>query len=237
VSWNIVFERPCGLDGKVPNDATPAMLTAGPMGSVGGASRSEWVNCARVSLTVRDPIVSVLPNARAWSLLSEAGRGRWCVEAAGPARVLRSDVVEAVADAQLVAPIERMIDLAEDVQAVDRLVEEAGRHDRAGITDRGQPRIDDGDVGVGDRGQARLIEQSLLGVREIERAALRDGAAHARPKLLLRHRQRAPRQRVGRVERIVAERAIGRAAHFVGAAASQHVDIAAQRAAELGLAA
>ena len=32
-----MFRRPCGLPDSVPNDATPAMLTAGPIGSVGGA--------------------------------------------------------------------------------------------------------------------------------------------------------------------------------------------------------
>jgi hypothetical protein len=62
-AWNIRLSRPCGLDGKVPNDATPAMLTAGPIGSVGSASRSLLVNCTRVSLTVRVPRLSVLLNA------------------------------------------------------------------------------------------------------------------------------------------------------------------------------
>ena len=37
---NILFRRRCGLDGNVPNDATPAIPTAGPTGSVGSARRS-----------------------------------------------------------------------------------------------------------------------------------------------------------------------------------------------------
>ncbi len=57
---SIRFNRPCGLEGNVPNDATPAMLTAGPTGSVGSASRLLLVNCARVSFTVRAPRVIVL---------------------------------------------------------------------------------------------------------------------------------------------------------------------------------
>ena len=149
VSWNIVFSRPCGLEGNVPNEATPAMLTAGPTGSVGRASRSEWVNCARVSLTVRDPIVSVLLNAIAWSWLSRPAEADGALRPPAPREFSRDDVVEAVADAHLVAAVERVIDLAEDVQAVDGLVEEPGVDERAGIANRRQPRIDDGDVGVG----------------------------------------------------------------------------------------
>ena len=39
---------------SVPNEATPEMLTAGPMGSDGGACRLLWVNCPRVSFTMRE---------------------------------------------------------------------------------------------------------------------------------------------------------------------------------------
>ncbi len=46
-----------------PKEATPEILTAGPTGSVGGASRSPYANCARVSLTVRDESVHVLLTA------------------------------------------------------------------------------------------------------------------------------------------------------------------------------
>ena len=54
-------KRRVGLVDDVPNDATPAMLTAGPIGSVGRAFRSPWANCARVSLTVDGDIVHVFP--------------------------------------------------------------------------------------------------------------------------------------------------------------------------------
>ena len=87
------------------------MLTAGPIGSVGGACRSLWVNCARVSLTVRDASVSVLLTAMAWSTVVEPGRRGRRVEPAGAARVARRDVVEAVAHAELVAAAELVIDL------------------------------------------------------------------------------------------------------------------------------
>ena len=39
-TWNILFSRFWGLPDKVPNEATPAMLTAGPIGSVDSALRS-----------------------------------------------------------------------------------------------------------------------------------------------------------------------------------------------------
>ncbi len=69
-TWNIAFLRSWGLTDSVPNVATPAMLTAGPIGSVDGALRSLYVNCARVSLTVRGDSVQVLLTAAAWSTLS-----------------------------------------------------------------------------------------------------------------------------------------------------------------------
>src|SRR3982751_6124650 len=69
-TWYILLIRPVGLLGSVPNEATPAMLTAGPIGSVGGASRSLYAHCARVSRTVRLESVSVLLIAMVWSTLS-----------------------------------------------------------------------------------------------------------------------------------------------------------------------
>ena len=65
-----MFDRPVGLVDNVPNDAIPKMLTAGPIGSDGSASRSLNATCARSSLTVRPEIVVVLPNASVWSMLS-----------------------------------------------------------------------------------------------------------------------------------------------------------------------
>jgi len=58
-----VLTRRVGLPDDVPNAATPAMLTAGPFGSVAGARRSPCAICARVSLTVRGEIVQMLLNA------------------------------------------------------------------------------------------------------------------------------------------------------------------------------
>src|SRR5436190_23177960 len=69
-TWYILLRRAVGLLESVPNEATPAMLTAGPIGSVGAASRSLSANCARVSSTVRPDSVSVLLIAIVWSTLS-----------------------------------------------------------------------------------------------------------------------------------------------------------------------
>src|SRR3954454_11924749 len=61
------LSRAVGAPDCVPNDATPAMLTAGPTGSDGGAFRSLLVSWARVSLTVRGDNVAILLAARVWS--------------------------------------------------------------------------------------------------------------------------------------------------------------------------
>ena len=47
----------------VPNEATPAMATAGPIRSDGGALRSPCATWARVSRTVRGVRINVLPIA------------------------------------------------------------------------------------------------------------------------------------------------------------------------------
>src|SRR4051794_27019662 len=64
-TWYRLFTRRVGLPELVPKDATPAMLTAGPIGSDGGAFRSPCTNCARVSSTVRADSVHVLLRATA----------------------------------------------------------------------------------------------------------------------------------------------------------------------------
>ena len=131
---NIVFTRRVGLPDSVPNDATPAMLTAGPIGSVGGAFRSPYANLRprlvhrprrqRQRVAERDRLVDVV----------EIGRGRWRIGPAGAARVLRADVVQAVADAELIATVELMIDLAEEVRRAHRVRIDAGRDAGARIT-------------------------------------------------------------------------------------------------------
>src|SRR3972149_11383648 len=52
-TWYIRFTRPVGLLESLPKEATPAMLTAGPIGSVGGACRLLCATCARDSRSVR----------------------------------------------------------------------------------------------------------------------------------------------------------------------------------------
>src|SRR5471030_74362 len=79
-----LFCRRVGLPESVPNDATPEMLTAGPMGSVGGALRSLNAYCARVSFTVRDESVSVLLNASVRSTLSSPADALGALSAPAP---------------------------------------------------------------------------------------------------------------------------------------------------------
>ena len=102
-----------GLPESVPNDATPEMLTAGPIGSVGGALRSPYANWARVSFTVRDDSVMRVADGYAAVDVVEPGRCAGRAQAAGAARVVRRHVVLAVPDAQLIVAADLMIDLAE----------------------------------------------------------------------------------------------------------------------------
>ena len=102
----------------MPNVATPAMLTAGPIGSDGGASRSPRANCARVSSTVRGDRISVLPTAKVWSTLSRLDDAGRRAEAAGAARIRRGHVVAAVANVELIAAAELVIELGQHVGGV-----------------------------------------------------------------------------------------------------------------------
>ena len=132
---------------SVPNDATPEMLTAGPTASVGGAWRSLYANCARVSLTVRGDRLSVLLNAERPIDVVQAGRGAGRAQRAGAARVLRRDVVLAVSNGELVVAADLVIDLPQEIGAVDRVGIDARRDRRTRIADRREPRVDGADVG------------------------------------------------------------------------------------------
>src|SRR5262245_14146522 len=68
----IRLTRRVGLPDSVPKAATPAMLTAGPMGSVGAAFKSPKANWNLVSFTVRGDSVRVLLNAIERSALSRS---------------------------------------------------------------------------------------------------------------------------------------------------------------------
>src|SRR6185437_15554199 len=67
-TWPIRFSRAVGDPESVPKEATPAMLTAGPMGSDGGAFKSLFQNWARVSFTARGDRVKTLLSAKIWSV-------------------------------------------------------------------------------------------------------------------------------------------------------------------------
>ncbi len=61
------IRRAVGEADSVPKVATPEMLTAGPTGSLTGASRSLSVNWPRVSLTVTGVSVAMLLTVMLWS--------------------------------------------------------------------------------------------------------------------------------------------------------------------------
>ena len=73
---------------SVPKEATPEMLTAGPIGSVGGACRLLWVNCPRVSFTMRDERVAMLLTAMVWSVLSRPADAVAALNAPAPRELL-----------------------------------------------------------------------------------------------------------------------------------------------------
>lgn len=73
---------------RVPKEAIPAMLTAGPMGSVGSACKLLYVNCPRVSLTVRGERVTTLLTAMVWSVLSSPADALTAFNAPAPRELL-----------------------------------------------------------------------------------------------------------------------------------------------------
>ena len=83
ISYSL-FSRPVGEPESVPKDATPEMLTAGPIGSVGSACRLLWVNWPRVSLTVRGESVAMLLAATVWSVLSSPAEALAALSAPAP---------------------------------------------------------------------------------------------------------------------------------------------------------
>ena len=78
------------------------MLTAGPIGSDGGAFRLLFVNCPRVSFTMRGESVAMLLDGEGLIGVVQIGRRAGRAQSAGAARVDAVDVIEAVADAELI---------------------------------------------------------------------------------------------------------------------------------------
>src|SRR5688572_26844257 len=76
--------RPVGELEDVPNCATPAMLTAGPIGSEGGALRRLCANCARVSNSTVGETTKVLPSASDWSVLVSAAEADGALKPPAP---------------------------------------------------------------------------------------------------------------------------------------------------------
>ena len=87
ISYSL-FRRPVGDPESVPKEATPEMLTAGPMGSVGSACRLLYVNWPRVSLTVRGESVAMLLTATVWSVLSRPAEAVTAFNAPAPRELL-----------------------------------------------------------------------------------------------------------------------------------------------------
>ena len=217
------------------------MPTAGPIGSLGGAFKSP---CAHLKARFADGPRRQRPRiAQGQRLIEivEPRRCRWRIERAGAARVLRDDIVERVADGEILAAAELVIELAEKIHRVDRIRIAARRDGRSRISRRSQPRVDRGDVLVRDRSQACLVENALLDVREIERPIAGNRSTHACAPLFLTHlrlgRSGIAQERVVSVHRIVTEICVDVAAWRVRAALGNHAHIAAERAAQLRVAA
>lgn len=157
-------------------------------------------------------------------------------QAARAARVDAGDVIQAVADAELILVAELMVDLGEEIRAVDRVWIDAGRDLRAGISAGEQPGVDGGDVGRRDGHQAGLVQLPLLEIGEVKGSVGDDRSREAGAVLRLRHGQDAVGQRVRGVEAAVAEIAVEIAVKSIRAALGYDIDVATQRASELGLA-
>ena len=100
---------------SVPKEATPEILTAGPIGSEGGAFRLLLVNCPRVSLTRRGRERRDIADGDGLiSIVQIGGCGRRA-QSSRAARVDAVHMVETVADAELVVSTELMIDLGEEI--------------------------------------------------------------------------------------------------------------------------
>src|SRR5215831_18984039 len=78
------FWRRVGDPDSVPKLATPEILTAGPIGSDGGACKSLNTIWPRVSLTVRELNVATLPIAIVWSRLSNPADALAALSAPAP---------------------------------------------------------------------------------------------------------------------------------------------------------
>ncbi len=180
---------------------------------------------------------TVLLTAIPWSRLSRAWEADGTFNPPAPRRVIRINVVQAVANREVARLPHLVIDLAEDVQRIDGIRVEARRNRLPGIPDLVQPGVDDRDVGIQHGDESVLIEIPVLEVPEEERPVLPDRPAEAEAVLLLRHRQRRAAQRIVRVEVVVAEIPVDAAMRGVGSALRDHVHVAGEGAAEFRLSA
>ena len=128
-----------------------------------------------------------------------------------------------------------MVNLAEQIRAVDRVGVDAGGDGLARVADCRQPRVHDVDVGLRDRREARLVQLPLLEVHEVERAVLRHRTAEAEAVLLLGHRQPGAGKSVVAIEVVVAEVAVQIPMRHIRAALRDHVHVPAERPAQFGL--
>src|SRR4029450_8557386 len=107
--------------------------------------------------------------------LSRPGRPRRSSQSTRPARIVRRDLIQRIANTELIPAPDLVIELAENIGTVHGVWIDSGRDLRAWIGDRSQLRIDDGRIGRRHRRQARLIEVALFEVREEERTVSHDG--------------------------------------------------------------
>ena len=119
---------------------------------------------------------------------------------------------------------------------MNRIGKQAGGDPRSRISGRGEPRVDCVHVRRCNGNEPALVQDPLLEVREIKRAVVDNRAAEARPVLRLRKRKLALRQqRIVCGEPLIAQIAVEIPVESIGPALGDHIDVAAQCAAQLGL--
>ena len=129
-----------------------------------------------------------------------------------------------------------MIELPEEIDAVNGIWIDPGADRNTRIARRREPRVDRRNILRKDCDQAGLIEKPLLEVREVERPVAQNRAAETSAVLLLVHRKLVPGQGVSRIEVVVTDEVVDRAVPGVGSTLRDDIDVPTQRATELRLA-
>ena len=113
-----------------------------------------------------------------------SGCGRKCPHSAG---IPAGDVVDAVAQIEVIPGAEAMVHLGEEIDVVHRVGVEAGCDGRTLVADGSQTIVDCRHIGGLNCNQAALVQQPLFKAGEIEGAVANDGASQASRVLGLGH--------------------------------------------------